>query len=108
LADVTRRGSGRRLGHEAKKVRASGTEVVLIQPTEEDLELMGRNWMSSDRRHDVIELAIRTVGEQLREPALRDAVSGLPAGEPHKIERPDGPPSTWPPITPAVRGTRAA
>jgi NTE family protein len=108
LTDVTRKGSGRRLGHEAKKVRASGTEVVLIQPTEEDLELMGRNWMSRERRHDVIELAMRTVGDQLREPAVRDALRGLPPGEPHKIERPDGPPSTWPPITPAVRGKRAA
>jgi hypothetical protein len=69
---------------------------------------MGRNWMSRERRHDVIELAMRTVGDQLREPAVRDALRGLPPGEPHKIERPDGPPSTWPPITPAVRGKRAA
>jgi hypothetical protein len=82
--------------------------VVLIQPTDEDLELMGRNWMSGERRHDVIELAIRTVGEQLGEPALRDALSGLPVGEPHKIERPDGPPSSWPPITPAARRKQAA
>jgi NTE family protein len=108
LADVTRRGSGRRLGHEAKKVRASGTEVVLIQPTGEDLQLMGRNWMNSERRHDVIELAIKTVGEQLRESEVRESLSGLPEGEPHKLDRPDGPPSSWPPIAPAGRGERAA
>jgi NTE family protein len=108
LADVTRQGSGRRLGHEAKKVRASGTEVVLIQPTEEDLQLMGRNLMSRERRHDVIEHAIRTVGEQLREPSVRRALRGLPPGEAHKIERPEGPPSSWPPIGPAARRERAA
>ena len=34
--------SGRRLGSEAKKLRAAGTEVVLIQPTGEDLDAMGR------------------------------------------------------------------
>jgi NTE family protein len=105
LTELTRNGSGRRLGHEAKKVRESGTEVVLIQPTEDDLDLMGRNWMSRERRHDVIELAIRTVGEQLE--AL-DELRGLPEGEPHKLERPPGHPSTWPPIGPVLRGERAA
>jgi hypothetical protein len=108
FVEATRRGHGRRLGYEAKKVRASGTEVVLIQPTEEDLAIMGRNWMSRQRRHDVIEKAIRTVGEQLEQDEIADAISGLPEGEPHKIERPAGPPSTWPPIVPAVRRERAA
>src|SRR5262245_4497753 len=40
------RGSGRRLGSEAKRVRAAGTEVVLVQPTGRDLEVMGNNLMS--------------------------------------------------------------
>lgn len=108
LAEVTRRGSGRRLGYEAKKVRASGTEVVLIQPSEEDLAIMGRNWMSRERRHDVIETAIRTVDRQLSEPVAQQSLRGLPRGEPHKLERPSGPPSTWPPIVPALRTERAA
>jgi NTE family protein len=108
LAEVARRGNGRRLGYEAKKLRAEGTEVVLIQPTEEDLQVMGRNLMNRTRRHQVIERAIDTVGEQLREDRVREALRGLPPGEPHKIARPDGPPSTWPPITAAVRGERAA
>ena len=41
--------SGRRLGSEAKKLRAQGTEVVLIQPTDEDLDAMGPNLMSRKR-----------------------------------------------------------
>ena len=93
---------------EAKKLRAEGTEVVLIQPTEEDLEAMGRNLMNRARRHEVIERAIDTIGAQLREPGIGDALRDLPAGEPHKIARPDGPPSTWPPIVSAVRRERAA
>ena len=108
LTEASRSGSGRRLGYEAKKVRATGTDVVLIQPTEDDLQLMGRNLMSRERRHDVIELAARTVAEQLRERDVKRTLSGLPEGEPHKLERPDGPPETWPPIMPSTRTERAA
>jgi hypothetical protein len=41
---------------------------------------------------------------------LRHLRLDLPRGEPHKIRRPDGPPSTWPPIAPAAspREERAA
>jgi hypothetical protein len=105
VGEALRSGSGRRLGHEAKKVRASGTKVVLIQPTDEDLALIGRNPMSRKRRHDVIELAMRTVDEQLDG---IDELDGLPEGAPHTIERPSGHPSTWPAIGPALRGERAA
>ena len=84
--------------HEVKKVRRYGTEVVLIQPTSEDLEVMGRNLMSAraapagdrDRRAD---------GRRAAAPARASgAARGLPKGEPHKIARPPGDPSTWPPL----------
>ena len=72
-------------------MRRYGTEVVIIQPTAEDLAVMGRNLMSAERRHDVIETAERTVAEQLRDRrAARAAARGLPKGEPHKISRPAG------------------
>jgi hypothetical protein len=100
--------SGRRLGSEAKKLRAKGTGVVLIQPTNEDLDLMGPNLMSRRNRNPVIETAIRTVGEQLREPGNRELLEGLPRGNPYKVRRPDGPPSTWPPdLLPGQRATAA-
>jgi len=95
LAAVARRDSGRRLGSEAKKLRAAGTRVVLIQPTGKDLEVMGPNLMSRRRRHEVVLTAIETVGEQLREPALAEHLSGLPKGDPERVARPPGPPSTW-------------
>jgi NTE family protein len=104
VADVFRRGSGRRLGWEARKLRQAGTELVLIQPTREDLDVMGVNLMSTRRRHEVIETAVRTVREQLRAPAVRALLDRLPQGEAHKIERPPGHPSTWPRVVPQQRG----
>ena len=103
IAGAVRRTSGRRLGWEARKLRQAGTELVLIQPTREDLDVMGVNLMSTRRRHQVIETAIRTVGEQLRVPSIRKQLADLPPGEPHKVERPDGHPSTWPIVLPNQR-----
>jgi hypothetical protein len=109
IAAATRTLSGRRLGSEAKKLRAKGTGVVLIQPTDEDLEQMGPNLMSRRNRNPVIDTAIRTVGEQLREPGNRELLTDLPQGNPYKVRRPDGPPSTWPPdLLPGQRAAAAA
>jgi NTE family protein len=91
-----RNASGRRLGSEAKKLRAAGTEVVLIQPTGEDLEAMGPNLMSPRRRNQVIEVARRTVADQLGEARNRELLGDLPPGDPRKIHRPEGSPSEWP------------
>lgn len=97
IAAATRGMSGKLLGSEAKKLREKGTGVVLIQPTSEDLGAMGPNLMSRRNRNPVIETAIRTVSAQLREPGNRELLEGLPAGNPYRVRRPDGPPSTWPP-----------
>jgi NTE family protein len=109
VAAATRAMSGRRLGSEAKKLRAKGTGVVLIQPTDEDLEQMGPNLMSRRNRNPVIDTAIRTVGAQLREPGNRELLADLPPGNPYKVRRPEGPPSTWPPdLLPGQRAAAAA
>jgi NTE family protein len=92
------RASGRRLGHETKKLRAAGTDVVLIQPLHEDLEAMGPNLMRTGNRNKVIEVARHTVARQLAEPGNRALLEGLPAGPPEKVRRPQGPPSEWPPL----------
>ena len=91
-----RNASGRRLGSERKKLEAAGKEVVLIQPTAQDLEIMGGNLMSRKRRHEVIELAMRTVAKQLRHSAVRGLLEDLPPGDRDRIRRPQGPPSKWP------------
>ncbi|MEK6229696.1 MAG: patatin-like phospholipase family protein [Actinomycetota bacterium] len=100
VVGAQRSASGRRLGHEARRLKAEGTEVVLVQPVADDLVVMGRNLMSGKRRNEVMKTAERTVAEQLREPATAAALHELPEGEPHKLRRPDGPPSSWPPIVP--------
>jgi len=89
-AGALRQASGRRLGSEAKRVRASGTEVVLIQPTIQDLDAMGTNLMNASRRHEVIEIAARTVARHLRDRDLRARLRDLPAGEPRLVRRPAG------------------
>ena len=95
---VFQRASGRRLGSEAKKLRAAGTEVALIQPVHEDLEAMGPNLMRTGNRNKVIEVARRTVARQLADPRNRDLLAALPPGQPERVRRPDGPPSEWPPL----------
>ena len=90
-AAVLREASGRRLGSEAKRVRASGTEVILIQPTVQDLDAMGINLMSAKRRQQVIEVAAKTVAHHLHAPEIRQRLRDLPAGEPMLVRRPPGP-----------------
>jgi NTE family protein len=96
LPALSRRLNGRRLEHEVRKVRRFGSAVAMIEPTAEDHSAMGLNWMSAERRRHVIEMAERTVAEQLRRPELRAALDGLPRGAAQMIRRPPGPPDGWP------------
>ena len=91
-----RRASGRRLGREARRLRAGGNDVVLVQPLEQDLKTMSRNLMSSANRNRVIAVARTTVAEQLRESSYRELLEALPQGSPESVRRPDAPPSQWP------------
>lgn len=102
FAGAMRRASGRRLGSEAKKMRQEGTSVVLIQPTAEDLAVIGPNLMSRKRRQEVIELSRRTVAEQIDQPHNRILLDGLPEGDPYLVRRPAGPPSEWPAVSEAA------
>jgi NTE family protein len=95
---IFQRASGRRLGHETKKLRAAWNEVVLIQPLREDLEAMGPNLMRRDNRNKVIEVARNTVARQLADSGTRELLDALPPGAPEKVRRPAGPPSEWPPL----------
>jgi NTE family protein len=107
LGALSRQANGRRLAHEAEKVRRFGTEVLVIEPTAADLSAMGHNLMSGARRRQVIETALETTYEQLGQPRARELLSDLPPGEPHKVRRPDGPPSTWPELRPAATTERS-
>jgi NTE family protein len=92
------RASGRRLGNEAKRLRAEGTQVLLIQPVQRDLETMGVNLMSGKNRNEVIEVARQTVADQLAEPENAQMLEDLPAGDPDMIRRPSRASYEWPGI----------
>jgi NTE family protein len=66
VAAAVRGASGRRLGHEAKLLRAGGTHVLLLQPSRADLAVMGVNLMARDRRAEVIETARASTIRALR------------------------------------------
>ncbi len=102
-AALMRNHSGRLLGNEAKQLRAAGTEVVLIQPTAEDLAVMGPNLMSGKDRNPVIATARETVAGQLAEPQNRAPLAELPPGDERRVRRPAGDPSTWPDLA-EIRG----
>ena len=95
-AYAIRQTAGRRLGREAGRLRAEGAEVLLIQPTVHDLDVMGTNLMSRARRHEVIEMAVETTTGHLRETALGERLAELPGGLPELVRRPRRRPRTWP------------
>jgi NTE family protein len=76
FAALMRAAAGRRLGHEARKVREEGTKVLVLQPGAGDCSLMGLNLMSAGRRVQVIEQARKSVARELR--SLRDKPELLP------------------------------
>jgi NTE family protein len=73
MAAIMRSAAGRRLGHEARKLRESGTRVLILQPGAQDVALMGFNLMSGTRRLEVTEQARRSVGQELRAVRARSA-----------------------------------
>jgi len=65
FARVMRAAAGRRLGHEARKLRAEGTDVLILQPGRDDCALMGVNLMSGSRRVQVMEQARKSTAREL-------------------------------------------
>jgi NTE family protein len=66
FAALMRAAAGRRLGHEARKLRDDGAEMLILQPGREDCALMGVNLMSGARRVQVMEQARKSVARELR------------------------------------------
>ncbi|MEX2394963.1 MAG: patatin-like phospholipase family protein [Actinomycetota bacterium] len=72
-----RSASGRRFGREARRIRAGGTELLMIQPGETDLDAMGINLMDPSRRVEVLERSIETTSKRLGSPDALAAVAAL-------------------------------
>ncbi len=68
---------GRRLGREARRLRARGVRMLLVQPEAEDLAAMGINLMDPARRSDVLHTAIKTVERRLTDPEASEVLADL-------------------------------
>jgi NTE family protein len=65
FAALMRGAASRRLGHEARKLREEGAEVLILQPGRHDCALMGVNLMSGARRVQVMEQARTSTAREL-------------------------------------------
>jgi len=70
---LMRAAAGRRMGREARKLRDSGTKVLMLQPGADDVKVMGFNMMSGKRRVQVTQTATRSTALALRCLRVRDA-----------------------------------
>jgi len=66
LERTFRRRLTRRVWHEAGKVRATGTQVVVLGPGRRDLTAIGANLMDPARREPVLATSLATSTEALR------------------------------------------
>jgi NTE family protein len=73
MAAIMRAAAGRRMGREAQKLREAGTRVLILQPGDKDVALMGFNLMNGARRLEVMEQARRSVANDLRRIRARRA-----------------------------------
>lgn len=71
FTDATRQAVARQLDAEIELLRAEGVEVVLLEPTADDLVAIGGNVMDDRRRARVVQTATRTTMEQLNRLELR-------------------------------------
>ena len=92
--------------HEAGKVRRYGTRGRADRADAPRTGAMGTNLMSAGARQQVIETADAhgAASSCATRQRARAARAACPQGEPHKIRRPAGPPSSWPEIVPAAGG----
>jgi NTE family protein len=79
VAALLRTFAGRRLGHEARKLRERGTKVLMLQPGADDVKVMGFNMMSGNRRIAVTQTATKSTALALRRLRVRDDSSVVPA-----------------------------
>jgi NTE family protein len=86
LSAALRAANGRRVGHEARKLREAGTRVLILHPGAEDCSLMGLNLMRGERRVAVTEQARRSVARDLRR--LRSRSELLPSASPRPLAVP--------------------
>jgi NTE family protein len=79
LTAAMRRWAARRVAAEMAQLRALGTEVLLLEPAEADLEAMGDDLMDAGRALRVAEVALATTAAALRRTERRPLLRRLSA-----------------------------
>ena len=87
FARIMRAAAGRRLAHEARKLRAEGTDVLILQPGRDDCALMGVNLMSGSRRVQVMEQARKSIGPRAAPAARHAPAARAPLAPPRRRTR---------------------
>ncbi|HUB76628.1 MAG TPA: patatin-like phospholipase family protein, partial [Solirubrobacteraceae bacterium] len=77
IAAARRRRASAALISEARGLRARGTQLLVLEPSVDDIDAMGANPMARDRAERVIETARETVARTLRRVAPASALSAL-------------------------------
>jgi NTE family protein len=102
LGDAYRAASRSQLNREVAKLRAAGTQVLTVEPTLEDLAVMGTNLMASGNLEAVSELARRSVRAQLQTARAQEFMLALRSRSGRRARRPAAPSLSLP----ARRGAR--
>lgn len=84
------------LDREVRSLQRAGKRVILLEPSAEDINVMGFNYMSRRRADKVVEAAVKTTREALSKTEGGRWLRDLPSGADNRVRRPSGHPSTWP------------
>ncbi len=84
------------LAREIRDLERAGKRVLLVEPSAEDLKVMGFNYMSRRRVNQIVRTAVRTTSASLRKTEVGSRLRELPSGASYRLRRPPGHPSTWP------------
>jgi NTE family protein len=79
LTAAMRRRGARQVAEEAAGLNRQGTEVLLLEPSERDLAMIGDDVMDARRAARVAETALATTAERLRLPSMRPLLRWLAA-----------------------------
>lgn len=91
------RGDNRRLiDHESAALKQAGKRVILLEPSADDIRIMGFNYMSRRNLERVVQTAMRTTTEALAGTDIGRQLMALPRGAAQRLRPPDSQASSWP------------
>lgn len=96
IASLVRGNNRRQVQRECAALERAGKRVVLLEPHQSDIKVMGFNYMSRKNLDRVVASAVRTTTARLRGTDAGRRLHALPAGAPARLRRPKLDPSQWP------------